>query len=441
MHPDNPILDQLFSDAEIARWLTGEAEVAAMLRFEAALALAEAEAGVIPAEAGPAIASALEGLSVSPADLTTPTSAAGVPAPALVRRLREEVGEPFGQYIHWGATSQDVVDTGWILRLGEILPVLKERLAQTVVLLAKAAEATAETPMAGRTRSQLATPITLGLRIAGWLTPLARCLDRLAELSPRLLVLQFGGASGNLSILGDKGQTVSLGLADRLGLGLPAKPWHVERDALVELGAWLSLVSTLLGRVGADLILMGRTEIGELQAGEGGGSSTMPQKSNPVLAEALVTLARLNITRQTAMAEAALAVEERDATAWAMEWLTLPDMLIATGAGLRHAMNLSANLRPNPDAMTRNLDLGGGAVHAEALAFDLARHMPLSEAQDLVKQGARAIQESGGDLLSQVGRICARQGLPIPRPDAEQSIRAAARITHDAIKEARRRTD
>lgn len=435
---DDPIFAGLYRDDGIAAHLTPEAQVAAMIRFEAALAAVEARLGVIPAEAGPAIAGALKGIEIAPESLADGTRSAGVPVPALVRALRGAVGEPFGQYVHWGATSQDAVDTGLILRLKPMLEILGDRLDALIDRLAAEARAHARLPMAGRTRSQQATPTTLGLRIAGWVAPLARCRDRLAELRPRLLVVQLGGASGNLSILGGHGPAAMDALADELGLCRAAKPWSTERDGLVELANWLAMVSGLLARIGADLILMGRSEIGELLAGEGGGSSTMPQKANPVLAETLVALGRFNAAQAGAMQQALVHVEERDATAWSTEWAVLPQMLMATGAGLIHALGLAASLRPDPERMKAAMAAGGGAIHAEALAFALARQMPLPEAQALLKQAARAQAGQGGTLAGHLAPLCAERGIAMPEVDETDAVEAAARLVERMLAAIRR---
>ncbi|MEM0922235.1 MAG: lyase family protein [Pseudomonadota bacterium] len=431
------LTDALFTDAEIARHLTAEAEIAAMLRFEAALAEAEAMHGVIPAEAGVAIAAALRDLTIAPGDLAAPTLAAGVPVPGLVALARARIGAPFGDYLHWGATSQDAMDTGLVLRLRTILEILEARLRHLVGTLCDQAEAHADLPMAGHTRSQIATPITLGLRIASWLAPLARCLDRLAELRPRLLVLQLGGASGALSVLDEAGPAVTREMARRLDLALPEKPWHTERDRLVELGNWLGLVSGPLGRIGADLILMGRTEAGELHAGQGGGSSTMPQKSNPVAAEALVTLARRAAGYAGMLQAALIHVEERDATAWAVEWQALPELIVGAGAGLGHAQTLAASLSPDPEAMRRALNLQGGAVEAEAMAFALAAEMPLGAAQALVKRAA-ATRPAETTLAAHLSTLCGQDGLT-PPPEIRHGPAPSRTLVETAIAQARAR--
>lgn len=416
---DNPLLTGLFGDAEVAEFFAAEAEIAAMLRFEGALARVEARLGVIPSGAGAAISEALEGVQIDPTALGASTIAAGVPVPGLIKALRARVGPPFGDFVHWGATSQDAMDTGLVLRLRDVLDLLEARLAGLIETLGAQAERYAGLRMAGRTRSQIATPTTFGLRIAGWMAPLVRCRHRLDELRPRLLVVQLGGATGNLAVLGDQGIPVMEALAVELGLGCPAKPWHVERDAMVELANWLAMVSGLIGRIGADLIVLGRSEIAEARAGSGGGSSTMPQKANPVLAETLVTLARYNATQAGLAQQALMHTEERDGTSWAIEWLCLPPMVLATGAGLRHAAELMADLRPDPARMAEAIEINGGSAHAEALAFALAVHMPLPEAQNVIKAAAAAQRAGGGTLFDQVKAVCTDRGIPVPTLDPE----------------------
>ena len=417
--------------APVAAHLEGTAEIAAMVAFEVALAKAQAAHGVIPVPSADAIAAALGvGPVVAPSDLTDATRSAGVPVPGLVKRLRAHVGEPHGSFVHWGATSQDVIDTGWILRLRECLDLMQAWLSDLVDVLGEQALAHADQPMAGRTRSQVATPVTFGLRIAGWRAPLARCLDRLADLRPRVLMLQLGGAAGTLSVLGAQGPAVAETMAQDLRLECPTKPWHAERDGIVELANWLSMVSGLLGRIGGDLILMGRSEAGEAFAGTGGGSSTMPQKSNPVLAESLVTLARFSAAQAGLAQQALMHHEERDGTAWSGEWLVLPPMLTATGAGLANALDLARTLRVVPDRMASAMQIGGGAIHAEGLAFALAGQMALGEAQALVKEAAQTMGPEG--LIARVGALCAMRGFDMP-PTGDDALALAAQMVRRAV--------
>jgi 3-carboxy-cis,cis-muconate cycloisomerase len=247
-----------------------------------------------------------------------------------------------------------------------------------------------------------------------------------------LLVVQLGGASGNLSVLGGQAIAVMQALASDLGLACPAKPWHTERDGIVELANWLAMVSGLLGRIGGDLILMGRSEAGEARAGTGGGSSTMPQKSNPVLAETLVTLARFNAGLSGQAQQALLHQEERDGAAWTGEWLVLPQMLVATGAGLSHALDLIGTLEADPARMAAVIEIGGGAIQAESLAFALARHISLADAQQIVKQAARG---TDGTLAERVAAICRGHGLPAIETGAVDNTDPAGELIERSLRE------
>jgi 3-carboxy-cis,cis-muconate cycloisomerase len=382
---DHPLLGGVFGDAEVGAFFSLGTELRAMVRVEIALARVEGRLGIIPADAAEAIRE-LDDFIPDPSILAEGTRASGVIVPPLVTALRRAVGAPHGSYVHWGATTQDIVDTGLVLRLRDVLDILEVRLSVLIDVLADAAERHAELPMAARTRSQVATPTTLGLRIAGWLAPLLRCRDRLVDLRPRLLIVQLGGASGTLGVFGEQGIAVMEGVAAELGLAAPLKPWHSERDGMADLAHWLALVTGALGKMAGDLILTGRSESGEVRAGAGGGSSTMPQKANPVAAEAIVSLARHNAGQVSLAHQALLHAEERDCTAWALEWMALPQMIAATGAALSHAEGLARSIEPDAARMHTMLD---DTVLAEAAAFALAQHMPLDEAQVLVRRAAR----------------------------------------------------
>jgi 3-carboxy-cis,cis-muconate cycloisomerase len=370
-------------DAEAAALFSDAAEIAAMVRVEAALARVQGRLGVIPPDAAETIARALADIIVDPHALAAGTAESGIPVPALVAELRRVVGREVAQYVHWGATTQDIIDTGLVLRLSELCELLGERLAAVIAALAAQARTYRALPMAARTWGQVATPTTFGLRIAGWLTPLLRHRERLAQLRPRLAVVSCGGASGTMAAMGPRGAEVEAALAEELGLAIAPKPWHAERDGLAELAGWLSLVTGSLGKMGADLKLMAAA--GTARAGSAGGSSTMPQKRNPVGAGALLALAAHNAVQLSAMHGALVHSEERDPGAWATEWLALPPMAVAAVAALRHARMLAETLAPDPAAMLAEMEATRGTILAEAAQFALAAHMPRPEAQALVK--------------------------------------------------------
>ena len=364
----------------------------------------------MPAEAGEVIASKLAGFAPDLAGLAEGTRSAGVPVPALVVQLRALVGGQAAGFVHWGATSQDIADTALVLRLRVALDRLGTRLDALCHDLAGIARAHRDTPVVARTRFQQATPTGFGLKAGGWLAPLLRHRRRLDELRPRLLAVQFGGASGDLAVLGDQGIAVMEALAAELGLAAPLIPWHNQRDGLAELAAWLALVAGSLGKMGQDVLLMAQSEVGEVREAEGGGSSTMPQKSNPVLAEALVTLSRRNAVLVAGMFQAMPHAHERDGAAWALEWPILPEMAANAGAALAHAKRLATTMTVDAARMRRNLDAGGGLVLAEAISFALAAWMPRPDAQMLVKEACAEALATGRDLVAVVQ---ARANLPI----------------------------
>lgn len=396
---ESDIYGALFADPEIAALFSDAAEITAMLRMEAALAQAEGEAGIIPVDAARRIAEVAGATAIDPASLAAGTASAGVPVPALVAALREAVGADAAHHVHWGASSQDVIDTGLVLRLRDALDLFETRLATLTGQLATLARVHRATLMVGRTRTQQATPTTFGLKVAGWRTPLVRHAARLGELRPRLLVVSLGGAAGTLAALGQCGLDVEAGMARELGLRVPTLPWHNQRDSIAELAGWLSLITGSLGKIGEDLCLLAQSEVREVLPGSGGGSSTMPQKVNPVGAEVLITFATFNAGMVATVHHALTPAHERGGSAWQTEWLALPQMVVATGAALLRATALLDDLVIDAARMRSNLDAANGLVLAEAAAFALAAHMPLAGAQALVKDACRAVADSGRHLI------------------------------------------
>lgn len=400
---DSALYAGLFADSEVAAPFSDEAELRALLRVEAALARVQGRLGIIPAQAAEKIAKTAEAFAPEPKSLAEGIAADGIPIPALVAALRESVGEgEAASYVHWGATSQDIIDTALVLRLQTALGLLEARLADVAAALAALADAHRATVMVGRTRAQQAVPITFGLKAAVWLAPLLRARQRLAQLRPRVLVLSFGGAAGNLAALGTRGPEVAEALAAELELGLPPLPWHVQRDGIAELAGWLSLVTGSLGKLGQDVILMAQSEIGEVREGGKpgrGGSSTMPQKANPVSGEVLITAARLTAALLSAVHQAIPQEQERGGPGWQLEWLTLPQMVVMTGGALRQAGTLLRNLEVDAERMRANLEASNGLVLAEAAGFALAEHLPRAEAVALVKAACVETRRSGRHLM------------------------------------------
>ena len=390
---DSAILSPILGDSEVAAWFTDTAMVAAMARFEVALAKAQATCDVIPAAAAAEIATNAEGFSADLSAMGAGTAVSAVPTIELVKQMRAYIDSDAAQYLHWGATSQDVIDTALVLRLAPVCDILERRLYRLIASLSEQARNHRNTVMPARTRYQQALPTSLGLKIASWLAPLPRQVQRLRELRPRLLAVQFGGAAGTSAALGDKGVVVMEALAAELGLHCPPMHWHSQRDNIVELANWASMLSGVLGKLGQDVALHQQSEFGELRESSDpnrGGSSTMPQKANPIGSEALVALARFNAGQISNMHQALVQENERGGPGWQLEWMTLPQMLVACAASLNHAQAFADDMVADAGRMRANLDAHQGLIMAEAFSFALAEFMPRPQAQALVKQACRA---------------------------------------------------
>jgi 3-carboxy-cis,cis-muconate cycloisomerase len=396
---DSAIFAPLFSDEQAASLFDDAAQVRAMLQVEAALAGAEAALNIIPAEAAARIIAAAGAVAIDPSVLGSGVEQTGVAIPALVDALRAEVGGDAANYVHWGATSQDIIDTAQNLRLAKLCDLYEERLDKLIVALASIADEHRNTVMAARTRSQQASPTTFGLKVAGWLAPLLRHRERMAELRPRLLVVQLGGAAGTLAALGESGLRVAEQLAAELRLGVPPMPWHTQRDTIMELAGWMSLVTGSLGKVGQDTTLLAQSEVNEVRAGPAGGSSTLPQKANPFVAEILVALARFSGGLLSTLSQSMVQEHERDGASWSLEWLILPQMAVAAAAALRHANVMSATVSVDAERMRRNLDDSRGLILAEAASFALVAYMPRAEATALVKAACRTAVAENRQLM------------------------------------------
>ena len=335
------------ADAEIGAWFTPAAEVSAMLAFEAALAGAQSSCGLIPPAAAEAIEVACSGFQADMEALKAGLRQDGVLGPCFVATLRATVAAPYGQYLHFGATSQDITDTALTLRLKPVLDLLDGRLAALSEALAALRAAQGNVRLMAHTRMQRALPFTVADKVTSWLQPLLRHRGRLAALAPRLLAVQLGGPIGTRAELQGKGDTVAAGLAQRLGLQ-DAPCWHTARDSIVELGNLAAMICGAAGKIGADAALLSQTEIAALRIDGGGRSSAMAHKANPVTAEILVTLARYASSLAGGLATAMVHENERSGAAWTLEWLILPPLLVATGASLNNALSLANRMQFMP---------------------------------------------------------------------------------------------
>lgn len=400
--PSPGLFTALFGDANIAAEFSDAQYVRYLLHVEAALAKVQGRLGVIPAEAAGQITAGIGDLQADFDQLQAGMENDGFPMIELVRQIRAQVGGDAASYIHWGATTQDIMDTAAVLQMRAALDRIERGLQGLIAQLARLADRHRDTLMAGRTHSQQALPITFGLKVARWLAPLLRDRRRLAEIRTRLLVVQFGGAAGTLASLDGRGLEVQQALAEELQLGVPLLPWHTERDTLAEAAGWLALLSGSLAKMAQDVILMAQTEVDELRESADrsrGGSSTMPQKSNPVMSEVIIAAARTNAALLAAMHQALIQEHERATHGLQMEWLSLPQMFILTGGALNKALALSENLVVNADQMRRNVEASHGLMLAEALSFALAAHMERAKAKQIVRDAVEVVRREGRHLV------------------------------------------
>lgn len=338
---DHPFLSGLFGeDAEAATLFAASADVRAMLQFEAALAAAQGGLGLIPAPTASRIAAIAEMFEPDIAALAAGTARDGVAVPELVRQLRQAVGGEHASQVHFGATSQDVVDTSLVLRLKPFSRLLDTRLAALIGAFDALDRSFGVRALTGYTRMQAAIPIRVSDRIRAWREPLTRHRERLGDLR---FPLQFGGAAGTLEKFADKGPALRASLAARLDLD-DAPQWQSQRDYIAEYGHVFALVSGSLGKFGQDVALMAETG-GEIGLSGGGGSSAMPHKQNPVGAEILVSLARFNATLASGLQQAMVHEQERSGAAWTLEWMILPQMAAVTAASLNRAHQLADSIR------------------------------------------------------------------------------------------------
>jgi len=403
---DSAIFCDSFAAAAM-RGVFSEAEtVARYVEVEVALAQAEGRLGLIPQPAADGIKRLASAKDIDLAQLRGATNVVGYPIVGLVAQLAKQCGEA-GRYLHWGATTQDIMDTAVVLQIKAALALVDADLAALAETLTALARRHRLTVMAGRTHLQHALPITFGYKAAVWLGAIVRHRQRLAELKPRVLVGQFAGAAGTLASLGDKGLAVHDALMAQLGLGASSMPWHVGRDGVAETVSLLALIAGSLAKIATDIMLMMQTEVGEafepFEEGRGS-SSTMPQKRNPIACELIIAAARIVRQHAGLMLDAVVADHERATGPWHLEWLALPEAFLATGAALGHARSMLDGLIVDSERMRRNLELTGGLIVAEAVMMALAEHTGRQEAHHVVAQASRAALANGTPLLHELER-------------------------------------
>jgi len=389
------VLDLIFTTDAMRAVFADRARVQRMLDFEAALARAEAASGVIPAASAAAIADSCNADLFDFAELAARARDAGNLAIPLVSKLTARVAAAAPDargHVHWGATSQDVIDTGLVLQINDALALIDADLRRFADALAAQASAHRATTLAGRTWMQQALPVTLGLKLAMTLNAVDRHLERLAAVRARVAMLQFGGAAGTLASLGAQGLVVERALAAELGLAVSATPWHTQRDNLCEVAAVLGMIVATCGKLARDVSLLAQTEVGEAlepTAPGRGGSSTLPHKRNPVgSATALAAAVRVPGLVATMLA-AAVQEHERGLGDWPAEWDTLPDIAMLAAGALDAMANVVAGLEVDAARMLANLDLTQGLILAEAVQMALAPVLGRGTAHELVAAASK----------------------------------------------------
>jgi len=405
---NSEIFADMFGTAAMREVFGDDAFVARCVEVEAALARAQARLGIIPAGAAEAITHATNSLAsgretLDLARLKRETETVGYPILPLVRQLAELAGAA-GRYLHWGATTQDIMDTAAVLQIRGGLRVIEEDLIAVRSHLAELARKYRDTPIAGRTHLQHALPVTFGYKAAVWLYALDRHAERLHQLRPRVLLVQFGGAAGTLASLGDgeEGLKTRTELAGELGLGDPPITWHVVRDGIAETVQVLALLGGSLGKIAYDVMLMSATEFGEAAEPfvQGrGSSSTMPQKRNPISCELIVAAAKVLRHQAGLMLDAVVTDFERATGPWHVEWVALPEAFGYAAGALHQARFMLGGLIVDADRMAKNLAMTHGLIVAEAVMMGLAPHTGRNEAHDLVYDACRVAIETDRPLL------------------------------------------
>ncbi len=430
---DSRLLGHLFSTPAMKKVFSDTSTLQHWLQVEAALARVQSDLQLIPEKAAQAISQACEPDTYDLQALGKQIADASHPLTPIIAAIENKAGN-YGQYVHFGATTQDIMDTGMVLQMKAgltLLAVEHKKLLNACLLQAKTWRAL---PMAGRTHGQHAVPVTLGLKFALVAGEVNRNLVRLNDLLDALPV-QFAGAAGTLATLGTKGEKVREKLATELGLANPHGSWHTCRDLIAHIISQLAMSAATCGKIANEVVNLQRTEIGELAEGAApgaGGSSTMPQKRNPMLAQNIVALARLMMNHPATALDAMMHEHERDMAAWTVEWAIVPESFVYGHAAVSQCARLVANLQIDETRIRENLAASEGLICAEAVMMDLAPDMGRSEAHhviaDLISH-AHTTGVSFSNALNEDGRIKA-----VRTPQQIAALLEPANYTGDAIK-------
>jgi 3-carboxy-cis,cis-muconate cycloisomerase len=408
---DSIIFRDIFTTAEMRTVFSDENRTACYLEIEVALARVQGRLGIIPPEAALEIERVCKIENIDFAKLKTTTERIGYPILGVVQQIVGLCEKGLGEWCHWGATTQDITDTAAIMQIRSALDHVEADMEKIAAALADLARRHRDTPMAGRSNLQQAVPITFGFKMASLLAAMQRHRARLAELRPRVLVGEFAGAAGTLSSLGADGLKVQQALMVELKLGQPEIAWHTVRDRIGEVGCFLGLLTSTLGKLSMDVKLLMQTEVAEVfePFHEGrGSSSTMPQKRNPISCLYIHSTAAMVRQHAASLLEAAVADHERSTGPWEIEWIALPEIFLLASGALAQSRDMLAGLQVDAARMRSNLDMTDGAIVSEAVMMGLGPALGRQRAHDLVYDICREAAKSGRpliDLLAQDAEI------------------------------------
>jgi 3-carboxy-cis,cis-muconate cycloisomerase len=399
---DSAIFRDIFSTPQMREVFSDEARTGYYLEIEAALARAQARLGIIPQEAAREIERQCRIENIDLARLKQQTERIGYPILGVVQQIVGLCADGLGEWCHWGATTQDITDTAAIMQIRAALDLVEQDMEAIATALADLARRYRDTPMAGRSNLQQAVPLTFGFKMAALLAAMQRHRERLAQLRPRVLVGEFGGAVGTLASLGDSGLAVQAALMQELRLGQPEIAWHTVRDRIGEVACFLGLVTGTLGKISMDVKLLMQTEVAEVYEPfheARGSSSTMPQKRNPISCLYIHSAVALVRQHVAALLEAAVADHERSTGPWEIEWIALPEIFLLAAGALSQTRLLVEGLEVDAGRMRANLDLTHGMIVSEAVMMGLGPHLGRQRAHDLVYDICRKVAATGEPLL------------------------------------------
>jgi len=399
---DSVIFRDIFTTPAMREVFSDERRTGYYLEIEAALARAQGRLGIIPDKAAREIERQCRIENIDLARLKQQTERVGYPILGVVQQIVDLCADGLGEWCHWGATTQDITDTAAIMQIRAALELVEKDMEATAAALADLSRRYRDTPMAGRSNLQQAVPLTFGFKTAALLAAMQRHRERLAQLRPRVLVGEFGGAVGTLASLGADGLKVQAAMMDELGLGQPDIAWHTVRDRIGEVACFLGLLTGTLGKISMDVKLLMQTEVAEVYEPfheARGSSSTMPQKRNPISCLYIHSTVALVRQHVAALLEAAVADHERSTGPWEIEWISLPEIFLLASGALAQTKLLVCGLEVDADRMRANLDLTRGMIVSEAVMMGLGPHLGRQRAHDLVYDICRKVSATGVPLV------------------------------------------